>query len=283
MEIYVKGKYIPNNYVSAIRSASGETDAKVFIMSKHRWNNKFTISDIEWKLKVQYIKKQTYSKKKTLIKFVHRWLVSGNKNFGQKLMCPHCRWKESQSMDHYHFLTCSESVKRKQLRLQLFNNLLQHLDTPPTPITLLVHGLQSFYNSQLTNIHNLEHKAITYQQKIGWDNFSRGVICKKFTITMNNHYKQKQRTDIFAGIDRTKQVINFTLSSHINEWYHPCDSNFIPNKISFKNIFMSLEKRSLLITIEFFYSRAEILPAAQKIWFSSSIEGFKKYPVKRLK
>ena len=169
-------------------------------------------------------------------------------------MCPHCRRKESQSMDHGHFLTCSESVKRQKLRLQLFNNLLQHLDTPSTPITLLVHGLQSFYNSQLTNIHNLEHKAITHQQKIGWDNFSRGVICKTFTITMNNHYKQKQRTDIFAGIDRTKQVINFTLSSHINEWYHPCDSNFIQNKISFKNIFMSLEKRSLLITIEFFYS-----------------------------
>ena len=46
---------------------------------------------------------------------------------------------------------------------------------------------------------------------------------------------------------------------------------------------MSLEKRSLLITIEFFYSRAEILPADQKKWFNSSIEEYKQYPVKRLK
>ena len=46
---------------------------------------------------------------------------------------------------------------------------------------------------------------------------------------------------------------------------------------------MSLEKRSLLITIEFFYSRTEILPADQNIWFNSSIEEYKQYPVKQLK
>ena len=46
---------------------------------------------------------------------------------------------------------------------------------------------------------------------------------------------------------------------------------------------MSLEKRSLLITIEFFYSRAEILPTDQKNRFNSSIEEYKQYKVKRLK
>ena len=46
---------------------------------------------------------------------------------------------------------------------------------------------------------------------------------------------------------------------------------------------MSLEKRSLLITIDFFYSKAEILPVDLNIWFKFSIDEFKKYPVKRLK
>jgi len=46
---------------------------------------------------------------------------------------------------------------------------------------------------------------------------------------------------------------------------------------------MSLEKKSLLITIEFFYSKAEILPVDLKIWFQSSIGEFKNYTVKRLK
>ena len=39
MAIIVKGKYIPNNYANEIRSACGETDAKAFLMHKHRWKN----------------------------------------------------------------------------------------------------------------------------------------------------------------------------------------------------------------------------------------------------
>ena len=136
------------------------------------------------------LKKQNYSRKKTLLKFVHRWLASRNKNYGQKLMCPNCRQQESTSMDHDYFLTCSSSGRRKQLRLNLLNILLQHLNTPPALIKLLVHGLQSFYNSQLNNLHASDFKAIDNQRKIDWDNFIRGRISRQFTITMHNHYKK---------------------------------------------------------------------------------------------
>ena len=100
---------------------------------------------------------------------------------------------------------------------------------------------------------------------------------------MNNYYTKTQRTSIFTGIGWTKQFIQFALSTHIDEWHHRCESNSNPNQISFQNTFTSLEKKSLLITIEFFYSRADILPTDQKNWFNSSIEEYKQYPVKRLK
>ena len=112
MAIFVKGNYIPNNYVHAIRSANRETDAKEFLMQKYRWN-KSTITDIEWECHAQYIKRQTYSRKKTILNFIHRWLASGNKYFGQKLMCPNYRQQKNQDMDHDHFLTCSASGIRK--------------------------------------------------------------------------------------------------------------------------------------------------------------------------
>ena len=92
-------------------------------------------------------------------------------------MCPNCRQQEDQAMDHDHFLTCSASGIRKQRWLNLFKNIL-HLDTPPTPITLLVYGLQFFYNPQLNNIHASVHQAINHQRKIGWDNLSQGRISK---------------------------------------------------------------------------------------------------------
>ena len=75
---------------------------------------------------------------------LHRWLASRNKNCGQKLMYPHCRQQESAAIDHDHFLTCASSGRHRQLRIQLLNNLLQHLKTPPPLIQLIIRGLQSF-------------------------------------------------------------------------------------------------------------------------------------------
>ena len=112
LEIYVNGNYIPNNYVHSIRDACGENDAKAFLIHKYQWNNS-TIANIEWELHAKYIKKQTYSRKKSILKFNHRWLASGNKKFGQKLMCPNCKQLENKNMDHDHFLTCSLSGIRK--------------------------------------------------------------------------------------------------------------------------------------------------------------------------
>ena len=79
--IYINGNYIPNIYVQSIRYACGEKDAIDFLMNKYQWTTS-TIADIEWELQANYIKKQTYSRKKTLLKFIYRWLASGNKNFG---------------------------------------------------------------------------------------------------------------------------------------------------------------------------------------------------------
>ena len=156
MALYINGTYTPNNYVVTIRSCCGEKEAESFLINKHRWS-KSTISDIEWDLQANFFKNQTYSRKEILIKFVHRWFASGNKNYGQKLMCPHCRQQESTSMDHDHFLTCSSYCR--------FSNLLQHLNTPPAIIKLLVHGLQSFYNSQLNNIHAPNTKQLTTKER----------------------------------------------------------------------------------------------------------------------
>ena len=124
-------------------------------------------------------------------------------------MCPHCRQQESISMDHDHFLTCSLSGRRKQLRLNLFNTLLQHLNTPPALSKLLVHGLQSFYNSQINNTYASSFKTINNQRKIGWNNFSRGRISKQFTITMNNHYKNTTYQHIHRNkMDKTTHSIH---------------------------------------------------------------------------
>ena len=47
--VYVNEKYIPKNYVLAIRNYCWETEANKFMMTKYDWSPK-VISNIEWKL-----------------------------------------------------------------------------------------------------------------------------------------------------------------------------------------------------------------------------------------
>ena len=63
--VYVNNKYIPNNYVSAIRNHCGETEARNFMMTKYAWSSA-VISNIEWQLLDNFIKRKSYSKSQLL-------------------------------------------------------------------------------------------------------------------------------------------------------------------------------------------------------------------------
>ena len=87
------------------------------MINKYKWSKK-TFNSIEWNLHSEFIRKQSYSRRKTIMKYCHRWLSAGKKNFGQKLACPHCHKTEDKDMDHDHFLQCEASENRKLLRIQ---------------------------------------------------------------------------------------------------------------------------------------------------------------------
>ena len=92
--VYVNDKYIPNNYVSAIRNYCAETEARNFTKTKYDWSPK-VILNIQWKLLDSYIRNKSYSTKKTIKQFIHNWLASGKKNYGQPLLWPYCKQPET--------------------------------------------------------------------------------------------------------------------------------------------------------------------------------------------
>ena len=71
--------------------------------------------------------KKSYSTKKTMTKFSHRWLASDSKKFGQNLICHHCKGNNESKIDHDHFLTCDQSTSRKDERIQELLTLLNRL------------------------------------------------------------------------------------------------------------------------------------------------------------
>ena len=81
------------------------------MINTHKWSSTI-INDIEQKLYTSFINKQSYSTKKTITKYIHRWLSSGSINSRKLMTCPHCHKIDNAEIDD-HILTCSLSNYRK--------------------------------------------------------------------------------------------------------------------------------------------------------------------------
>ena len=203
------------------------------MMNKYRWSTS-TINNIAWKYYATIINSQSYPTQRTMRKFVHRWLSPGSHNRGEALLCPFCKILEGNTMSHDHFLQCLSSTINKQKRLQLTENLLNHLHTPKQLIEPILRGISRFYNNQdrketdqqqrCTKQNIVEAKSseldygtcIIYQDIIGWEHFARGRINKYFIDTVNRYYQRgttKGRT--FTGVGWIKTVARHMLIIHV--------------------------------------------------------------------
>ena len=70
IEVYVNKVYILNNYANIIKSHCRAQGTREFLQEKCQWTT-ITMKNIEWKLRINFIQRQTYSQKKSLLKFVH--------------------------------------------------------------------------------------------------------------------------------------------------------------------------------------------------------------------
>ena len=140
ISIYLAKKYTPNKYVAVIRSHCSKTDTKHYLMRKYKWTSK-TIDNIEWNISRKIIDRLSQAKRKTTIKFAHRWLSSGSKNYSEPMICPHCKKRDSSETDHDHFLTCYASKIQKEQRLADFKLLVTSMKTPNETISILHKGI----------------------------------------------------------------------------------------------------------------------------------------------
>ena len=114
--IYVMGDYIHLPPHKRIREVSFENEAQQFLQKKYRWNS-LTINDIEQKLHSMQFNKLTSSQKRSVARFIHHHLPSGNMMFEYKHRCPFCTIYSDANTDHDHYLTCAFTRGSKNKRL----------------------------------------------------------------------------------------------------------------------------------------------------------------------
>ena len=128
--IFVKGEYIHLLSHKRIRELNFEDEVKKFIQAKDGWNY-LTINNIDWELySIQY-KQLTTSRKRSVARFIHHRLSSGNMMFEYKHCCPFCQLNSTPNTDHDHFLTCALTSDSKNKRLTSLCLKLERLHAPP--------------------------------------------------------------------------------------------------------------------------------------------------------
>ena len=206
-------------------------------------------------------------------------MLSNSKTIDNQIICPYCHQSE-ESLDHDHFLICNDSFERKEVRIKSFQQLLIQLQTPIALTSTLIKGIKTAYREQHQSPSQL---PLTQQDIIGRNHFIRGRISKELTNTMTTFYQTliqpKQR---FTGIVWTKAVVKSMLERHVYKWKYRCELNFQPKSIIHDNQYMSFHKHSLLITVDHFLSKMEILPFPKQKWFLDSKEEYPKMSVKQL-
>ena len=280
--VYVNNKFIPNNFVKEIRKYCRKTDTTTYMINKYSWSKKI-LNGIKWNLQSEFIRKQSYSRRKTITKYCHRWLSAGKKNLCQPLVFPHCHKTEDKDMEHDHFLQYEASENRKLLRMQKCEDNLSRYKTPTRLEEEILEEIRTFYDNNMDKKYKYEpQKTIKDQQKIGWDHFCRGRICKQLSVTMEEYYNNQEKTSSFTERGWSKRIIEFILELYLEEWYFRCTS-IESILVNFGDQIISLETRSLLIIIRYFYSKMENLHVEQRKWLKNFVAEYVPFSVKTLR
>ena len=112
--IYAKGEctHLPPH--KRIREVSFEDEAQQFIKATHGWNS-LTINNIEWVLHSKQYQKLYSSRQRSVARFIHHRLPSGNMMFEYKYRCPFCTMSATFYTDHDHFFNlCFHLTIQKQ-------------------------------------------------------------------------------------------------------------------------------------------------------------------------
>ena len=127
--IYVKGDYIHLQLYKRIREVSFEDEAQQFIKAKYGWIS-LTINHIKWALHSKQYQKLPTSQQRSLARFIHHMLPSGNMMFDYKDRCPFCTLSATSDTYHDLLLTCAFTLQFKIKRLDSIFLKLEKLHPP---------------------------------------------------------------------------------------------------------------------------------------------------------
>ena len=155
------------------------------------------MKDIECKPHFNFIHRQKYSRKKTLLKFVQRWLASGNKIYEQMIECTHCHSTSTEDLTRDHFLICEMATERKEYRSKNISDTMLQLQTAPYLLEGIMNGMNRYFTSK--GKEDKLHRVLKAQETIAWEYFGRENISITIKDEIDKWHERENEISTFIG------------------------------------------------------------------------------------
>ena len=151
---------------------------------------------IHWSAQHRAMKQEPFGKKRFLVKFFAHQAATGRALLRRKHQdhdrCPRC---DAPNEDTHHVLTCPspEAAKCWSQALTDLHLWMQSVNTEPSIAEAIRQKLDGWHNGHNSHVHTHDptlSRALSQQDKIGWENFLLGRISPSFGCLQNIHYQQ---------------------------------------------------------------------------------------------
>ena len=214
--LYIQDLPVTTKYNAEIIRASHTPEIRDYYHQKYQWSDK-TMATLDWDAYNRAMKRMKTSEERTLHKFTHNWLPTGNhmaKRYHTENKCPHCQQPENNR----HIVNCP---KQKEQQEKFYRNLAKRLEAIHTDNTLKNLLLNSLQGKELSvkNDHKNKHwmeQLIQEQNQIGIQNLWLGHLTQTWGDIQEHIYRTQGKHHSLTGTRWAKivitQILKYVLS-----------------------------------------------------------------------
>jgi hypothetical protein len=230
MTTYIKNKPITSKHRIVLREAYHIIELKKFYTNKYEWSDQI-FNDMWWDIHGSAMNNFTLDEQTTLHKYVHRRLACNHReNLYYEYCVPICNTCNMAIETQDHVILCNTNESRKAYKINLIKDISKMMINNNTHddlqrvicacLNAYIHGREiPTMNELADNPSDLLVQAYIDQEAIGWDNFLRGRMTKKWgEIYSRSNVTQNHETRKVKSKKWGKDLVVYCWKFFLSTW-----------------------------------------------------------------
>ena len=215
--LYIQGNPITTDYTREIQRAATTPAIRDYYVTKYRWSDS-TMSTIDWDALGGAQKKFSIGQQRTIHKYLHGWLPTGNHmqhRYKIHSPCPHCQEPENSR----HLTRCQSQTKHRTKFYLDMERKLREWNTEPGLARLLLQTLQDGVREYTGSESGAWITQLLEEQtRIGLSNIWKGFLSQTWGDIQERFYRRNKCKPSCSGAQWTRRLLQTIWKYVLETW-----------------------------------------------------------------